>query len=195
MDHKKERSNDVEKIKNSNHPRKVIVAGPGTGKSYLFSELIKQKLEEEKNNFLAITFIGKLGDSLADDLCGLARTMTLHGYAREFVLSHCSNWLYYPRIYDIIKEDLNSKGIEEFEIGDSNYKEMSKYFKAIGDDDVLNYAVQICKNEEAKIPIFDLILIDEYQDFNSTESEFVDLLAQKNEIVIVGDDDQALYEF
>ncbi len=46
-----------------------------------------------------------------------------------------------------------------------------------------------------KIPVFDLILVDEFQDFNETESEFVDLLAQKNEIVIVGDDDQTLYGF
>lgn len=71
----------------------------------------------------------------------------------------------------------------------------SEFYKAVGDDDVVYYAVQICKEDESKIPVFDLILIDEYQDFNSIESEFVDLLAKKNEIVIVGDDDQALYGF
>ena len=40
-----------------------------------------------------------------------------------------------------------------------------------------------------------MILIDEYQDFNEVESAFVDILATKNKILIVGDDDQALYEF
>ena len=40
---------------------------------------------EGKKDFIAITFIGKLRDSLADDLCGLAKTMTMHGFARRFV--------------------------------------------------------------------------------------------------------------
>lgn len=195
INHKEERDKDVDKIKNSTHPRKVIVAGPGTGKSFLFSELIKKKRSEGKTNFLAITFIGKLGDALADDLCGLAETVTMHSFARSFFLKHCINWNYYPKMYELIKEDLNTMGIENFTIGDDEYKEKTTYYKAVGDADVVYYAVQICKKYPNKIPVYDLILIDEYQDFNEIESEFVDLLAQKNEIVIVGDDDQALYEF
>lgn len=195
IDHKTERGNDVNKIKESVHPRRVVVAGPGTGKSFLFSELIKKKRAEGKTNFLAITFIGKLGDNLADDLCGLATTMTLHGFARDFVLKNYRKYLYYPRIKDIIGEDLEMRGIKEFEIGDKNYAERTIYYHVVGDDDVIYYAVQICKKHPDKIPSFDLILVDEYQDFNSIESEFVDLLSQNNEMVIVGDDDQALYEF
>jgi superfamily I DNA/RNA helicase len=195
INHKAERISDVDKIKNSVHPRKVVVAGPGTGKSYLFSELIKKKLAEGKSDFLAITFIGKLGDALADDLCGLAEIMTMHGYARKFVLNHCPGWKYYPKMLELIKEDLKAEGIDEFEIGDANYKRRTKHYKAVGDADVVHYAVQICKKDPNKTPSHDLILIDEYQDFNAVESEFVDLLALKSEIVIVGDDDQALYEF
>jgi AAA domain len=195
IDHKKEREDDVSKIKGSSHPHKVVVAGPGTGKSYLFQELIKGKKLEGKKNFVAITFIGKLGDALADDLCGLAETMTMHGFARRFVLANCRGWEYYPKIYEIIKEDLEKEGINEFKIGDKNYKEKSVYYKATGDADVVYYAVQICIKNDNKIPKHDLILVDEFQDFNEIESEFVDLLCQKNEVVIVGDDDQALYEF
>jgi hypothetical protein len=195
IDHNAERANDVSKIKDSLHPRKVVVAGPGTGKSFLFSELIKKKQLEGKTNFLAITFIGKLGDALSDDLCGLAETMTMHGFARSFVLNHCKGWNYYPKMHELIKEDLLVEGIIDFQIGDANYKRKTLYYKAVGDDDVVHYAIEICKKDSKKIPLFDLILIDEYQDFNALESEFVDLLAQKNEIVIVGDDDQALYEF
>ena len=195
LDHKLERDNDLNKVKNSNHPKKVVVAGPGTGKSFLFQELIKAKKLEGKNDFLAITFIGKLGDALADDLCGLAETMTMHGFARKFILEKSKGWGYYPRIYDVIKEDLKNKGIISFEIGDDNYKERSSYYRAVGDADVIYYAVQICKNDNNQIPEYDLILVDEFQDFNKIESEFIDLLSQKNEIVIVGDDDQALYGF
>jgi len=195
FNHKTERESDVDKIKNSTHPRKVVVAGPGTGKSFLFQELIKTKQLEGKNDFVAITFIGKLGDTLADDLCGLAETMTMHGFARKFIINNYKGWEYYPRIFNIIKEDLEKEGIKEFKIGDEEYKKKSIFYKAIGDVDVIYYAVQICKKDNNKIPKHDLILVDEFQDFNEIESEFVDLLSQKNEIVIVGDDDQALYGF
>jgi superfamily I DNA/RNA helicase len=192
---KTERSADLQRIKDSPHPKKVVVAGPGTGKSYLFGELIKKKRSEGKTNFLAITFIGKLGDALADDLCGMARTTTMHSFARSFVLEQAKGWNYYPRMRELIAEDLKADGVEDSEIGDKDYIRKTKYYQAVGDDDVVHYAVRICRKDPAKIPIFDLILIDEYQDFNAIESEFVDLLAQKNEIVIVGDDDQALYAF
>ena len=132
MDHKQERENDVEKIKNLKHPRKVVVAGPGTGKSFLFSELIKKKQDEGKTNFLAITFIGKLGDALADDLCGLAETMTMHGFTRNFFLNSYPSWSYYPRIYELIEEDLKSEGVTEFQVGDANYSRKTKYYKEIG---------------------------------------------------------------
>lgn len=195
IDYKQERTNDVNEILNSLHPRKVVVAGPGTGKSFLFQEIIKKKKAEGKKRFLAITFIGKLGDALADDLCGLAKTTTMHGFARGFVLEYCKGWNYYPRMYELIEEDLKADGITDFEVGDESYKRKTKQYQTVGDADVVHYAVQICKKDANKIPVFDLILIDEYQDFNATESALVDILAQKNEIVITGDDDQALYGF
>jgi hypothetical protein len=89
MDYKQERQNEVDKILRSNHPRKVVVAGPGTGKSFLFEQAIKKELASGKKRFLAITFIGKLGEALADDLAGLAETTTLHRFARKFVLDNC----------------------------------------------------------------------------------------------------------
>ena len=196
INHEEERKSDVNRILASEHPKKVVVAGPGTGKSFLFQEAIKKKRKEGKDNFLAITFIGKLGDSLADDLAGLAETQTLHGFARKFVLKHCPDgWEYYPDMFNIIKEDLAIKGITEFVIGDDNYKERTTHYKAVGHDDVVHYAVETCKKDQNKIPKFDLVLIDEFQDFNEVESELIDLLSGKNEVLIVGDDDQALYEF
>ena len=144
MDYKQERQSDVDKILCSNHPRKVVVAGPGTGKSFLFEQAIKKELANGKKRFLAITFIGKLGDALADDLAGLAETTTLHGFARNFVLDNCpSGWEYYPDIADIIREDLLTKKIKSFEIGDANYKERTKYYRAVGHEDVIHYATEM----------------------------------------------------
>ena len=81
VDHKAKRNEDTLKILGSSHMRKVVVAGPGTGKSYLFQEAIKNERKLGKTNFLALTFMGKLCDELADDLAGLALTKTLHGFA------------------------------------------------------------------------------------------------------------------
>jgi superfamily I DNA/RNA helicase len=39
------------------------------------------------------------------------------------------------------------------------------------------------------------LLIDEYQDFNSLEVSLLSRLSEKNQILIVGDDDQSLYDF
>jgi len=196
IDYMREREKDLEKILSSTFPRKVVVAGPGTGKSFLFQKLIEDRKEKGKKNFLAITFIGKLSDALADDLAGLAKTTTMHGFAREFVLENRDeDWEYLPEIRQIIEEDLKVKGVAEYEIGDANYEERTNFYKAVGHDDVVHYAVDICNKDSSKIPTRDLILIDEFQDFNEVEDAFISVLAQKNEILIVGDDDQALYKF
>jgi len=196
IDYEKERDKDTKLILDSPHKKKVVLAGPGTGKSHLLEEAIKIKKKQGKTKFHAITFIGKLGDALADDLAGLAETTTLHGFAREFVLKHRSKeWVYFPRIKDIILEDLKTQGKENVKVGDSDYIERTKYYRAVGDDDVVYYAVQMCKEDKSKIPVLDLLLIDEFQDFNEIENEFICILADKNEILIVGDDDQALYKW
>jgi len=49
-DYKIEKGNDFNKIMNSTCPRKIVVGGPGTGKSYLFSELIKKNEQRERRN-------------------------------------------------------------------------------------------------------------------------------------------------
>ena len=49
--------------------------------------------------------------------------------------------------------------------------------------------------DQSRIPKYDLILVDEYQDFNKLEMELIDLLSLKSHILIAGDDDQSLYSF
>ena len=197
MDFKKERKKDTKEVLNSPARQRIIIGGPGTGKSHLFKEVIEKKVNEGKTNFLAITFLGRLADNLADDLAGLADTTTLHGFALRILKrdSKLSDWNYCPNIKKIIKEDLEILGITEWSIADENYKKRSSFYKAFGDDDVIYYVIKYLEKNPEAIPKFDLILIDEFQDFTEIEAKFIEILASKNEVLIVGDDDQALYIF
>jgi superfamily I DNA/RNA helicase len=197
MDIEQQRKEDTEKILNSNSKQRVVIGGPGTGKSYLFKEAIQKKVNEGKTNFLAITFVGRLADNLADDLAGLANTRTLHGFALSILKKDkkLNDWNFYPKMFEIIEEDLEILGVSDWSVADPDYKKRSLFYKAFGNDDVVSYVVKYLKNNPEKIPQYDLILIDEFQDFTEIEAKFIEILASKNEIIIVGDDDQALYIF
>ena len=51
------------------------------------------------------------------------------------------------------------------------------------------------QSSESPLPSFSQIVVDEYQDFNLLEASFIDELAKSNCLLIVGDDDQAIYSF
>src|SRR3989344_9450427 len=61
----------------------VVVAGPGTGKTHLFSKL----LEKKGGQSLTLTFINALVDDLALGLFGLSEVRTLHGFSTSFLRS------------------------------------------------------------------------------------------------------------
>jgi superfamily I DNA/RNA helicase len=54
--------------------------------------------------------------------------------------------------------------------------------------------VKYFEKDKSKIPCFGQVVVDEFQDFNTLEVSLIDLLAEKSPVLLVGDDDQALYE-
>jgi superfamily I DNA/RNA helicase len=73
------------------------------------------------------------------------------------------------------------------------YLERANYYDAVDFDDSV-YRVQSRLTRDGSLtPTYELVLIDEFQDFNKMEAAVVDALAKANSIVIAGDDDQALY--
>ncbi len=65
-------------------------------------------------------------------------------------------------------------------------------------NDVISEVCGILKNNNAakKRWRYSRILVDEYQDLNEAEQEFVDLLvAPSGKLTVIGDDDQSIYEF
>ena len=79
--HAQERTALTEVILNSDARKKLILAGPGTGKSFLFQQICKEKVGAGGGKILALSFINELVDDLSRDLHQLAEVKTLHSFA------------------------------------------------------------------------------------------------------------------
>jgi superfamily I DNA/RNA helicase len=194
-----ERQKHVDAILNSPSPRKIVVAGPGTGKTHLFKKVL-----EGKGHTLTLTFVNSLVEDLSLELCGISEVRTLHSFARG-ILGRAK---VFPKLSRVIAEDalILLKQKVDFEKifhdrEDKNehiafYKRRKDYYdKHYGYSDLIFAAVKYLELNPAKIPVYDQIVVDEFQDFNKLEVSLIDLLAGKSPILLAGDDDQALYEF
>jgi hypothetical protein len=76
---KAERKKHTDAILNSPSHKKIVVAGPGTGKTHLFNEI----LTRSKNN-LTLTFINALVEDLALELNGISEVKTAIESADRF---------------------------------------------------------------------------------------------------------------
>ena len=189
-------------IVKSTSRKKIVVAGPGTGKTYLFKKII-----EGKNNTLTLTFVNALVEDLSLELYGISDVKTLHSFARSTLGSNIGTIKIFPKLSEVIKEDakiLLKKDID-FDFlfhnrDDENediefYKKRKNYYdKHYGYSDIIFALVKYFEDKKDKVPTYDQILVDEFQDFNKLEISLIDLLAEKSPVLLVGDDDQALYE-
>src|SRR5437762_361743 len=69
----------IERVVTSKSPKKLIVAGPGAGKTTLFKTLLKATSGSNTDR-LVVTFINSLKDDLETQLSEYAKVFTLHGY-------------------------------------------------------------------------------------------------------------------
>lgn len=73
----KARADALTAILASDSARKLVVAGPGTGKTHTFREL----LSEAGDNNLALTFLRNLVSDLEESLQQVAAVYSFHGFA------------------------------------------------------------------------------------------------------------------
>ena len=201
-----ERRTSTQKILDSIHPRKVIVSGPGTGKTFTFKEVLKTK----SGDCLALTFINNLARKLEEELGDLAKVCTFHSFCKEMLhkipKEDLSNqFILFPYLEDIIKSDMRimfnekrnfSRSFHKMDLSDNSIEffiHRSSYYDAVSFDDSVYRVMEYFKYNPEQIPRYEQVVVDEYQDFNKLEVEFLDILAEKNPMLIVGDDDQALY--
>ncbi len=201
----------IGRVLNSPSRKKLVVAGPGTGKTTLFRQML-EAASGEPDRRLVLTFINNLKDDLEEELSGLARVFTLHSYCLGLLYRNAklrahlsSNFRCCPGLASLVKEDW--EWIEKCEppqfVGEIRnldkenhiafYLTRGEYYDAVDFDDSVYRVYECLATGSAAPEAYDLILVDEYQDFNRLEASFIDLLGQRSPIVITGDDDQALY--
>ena len=202
----------TDQILQSRSRKKLVVAGPGTGKTFLFKKLLEAS-PGERGQRLVITFINNLKNDLDRSLGHLAQTYTLHGYCQHLLYRHAelrdglsAEYRCYPGLVSLIKKDWEwlrgsqapkfVEAMRHLNCSDDHeafYLEQANFYDAVDFDDSVYRTYRQLVEHPGLVPPYELVLIDEYQDFNEMEAGIIDLLADRNAITIAGDDDQALY--
>lgn len=201
----------VEGILASSSRKKLVIAGPGTGKTTLFKQML-ELAPGQRDERIVLTFINNLKDDLEDDLGDLAQVFTLHSYClallhRQAPLrgSLSEDFRCCPGLASLIADDYESiSGTDAPHfVGDMRalseendipfYLNRGDYYDAVDFDDTVFRVYQGLSSGLVAVDLFELVLIDEYQDFNALEAAVINALAEVNPILIAGDDDQALY--
>jgi superfamily I DNA/RNA helicase len=204
-------------IVNSGSEKRLIVAGPGTGKTFTFKQALAKAITDSQTaeKALALTFIRNLVEDLSDALSDVADVFTFHGFCKHQMHRHPvaglrEGWDYYPALIEVMAADLEllrHKGIKREDIeqrlhdldeADGILGEalaLGNYYNAVSHTDLVHRVLTHFTESPEAVPSYPSIVVDEYQDFSFLETSFLALLATKSKVLIAGDDDQALYDF
>ena len=134
----------------------------------------------------------------------LAEVKTFHAYCKKILHEKNGKVDIYPFLTKIIEEDArylekNVNNVDEkFQLLEECeeikfYINRGDYYEAVSFNDSVYRLYKLLKSDGNLLPNFNQILIDEFQDFNPLEVAFISELEKKGNILIVGDDDQAVY--
>ena len=154
------------------------------------SNLINSTSYIEIKNSLNITLPRKVGlkekKQEIKDLVDQLKTLTIYDSEEEIVHLYKSSKIYVEAIINII---------EKLDIEIMKYKEKNNSYEFI---DISKMAIEIVKNNknicnEIK-SFYNEIMVDEYQDTNDLQEEFISYIANNN-VYMVGDIKQSIYRF
>lgn len=188
----------------SNNKKKLILAGPGTGKTFTFGKLLRNLAPE---NMLALTFIRKLVDDMDSEFGDIADVKTFHAYCKMLLHQRFGSVDLVPFLALVIVEDAKAQGLtfsqvqfqDAFQTLNEGSPEVAyflnrgTYYRAVSFDDSVFRVYQAVNEGTLFLPTYVQVVIDEFQDFNPLEIALIDRLQQDSPILIVGDDDQAVY--
>src|SRR5262245_56566453 len=205
------REEAVARVVDSGSAKKLIVAGPGTGKTHTFRKLVESLRDGSK------VVIFTLINNLVDDLRELENVperevgvFTFHGFCKNLLYQEvgAAEFSYSGSLPKLIEQDAELLDLEfetppeqafselrENEDSVHFYMKRAEYYRAVGYVDSVYRVFTFFRERSQTIPQYALVIADEYQDFNRLEAAFIDLLATKSPVLLAGDDDQALYAF
>lgn len=199
---KRRRQKHVDAVVADDARNKIVVAGPGTGKTFLFRRVLAGK-----ENTLTLTFVNALVEDLSLELLGLSDVRTLHGFARQQIEKATGESVpVFPKLSAVIRQDVLAllERDVDFDVlfhnkvdGDENllfYRTRRKYYGHYGFSDMVYDAVRYFARHPESIPQYTQVVVDEFQDFNLLEVTLIEQLASRSPVLLAGDDDQALYE-
>lgn len=203
--HKAQRSACSQRVLDSVSAKRLVMAGPGTGKSYLFQQVSEDSIKNGKSKIIVLSFINELVKDLKVDMHGLADVSTLHSFAAKQLKNTQTIYLDLLKVIDKDHLALMGSAIEyakilynlESEKDDAIdlLEKRMAYYQSFDPTAIVYELIKLYSKDATKIPQYDLILVDEYQDFNILEAKLIELLATKSCVLIAGDDDQSLYSF
>lgn len=200
---KSEREKCLDAILLSKSSKKIILAGAGTGKTFTFKEVLKANPGGEN---IAMTFIKMLTSDMYASFGDLAEVKTFHAYCKKILHEQNGKVELIPFLTKIIEEDAQILKLElkefdkKFQMRAEKSPEVAFYLKrgdyydAVSFNDSVYRLYKALQEKPGIVPNFNQILIDEFQDFNPLEVAFINELEKKGNILIVGDDDQAVYD-
>ncbi|OGS47179.1 MAG: hypothetical protein A2539_04975 [Elusimicrobia bacterium RIFOXYD2_FULL_34_15] len=172
---------------------KILLAGPGTGKTTNIRNIIASHGNGSK--FLVLSFTNATVKNLQKNLKSYCisenNCMTLHKFAVKY--NHDKSRHILLRIEE---EELKkiSNGIK------IEFNKLCDFLSCTTFDQMIARFVDYAKSNplylQEKLAEYDSLIIDEYQDFNSNEQSLIDILIKKiQKSYLLGDDDQCVYDF
>jgi len=168
----------------SKSKKKLIVAGPGTGKTFTF----KQVMDSVSGNKIILTFIRKLVSEMKLNFNDSVEVKTFHELCKGLLHKQLGSFDIQPYLSEIVESDANILGLkltnfdEKFQNLDENTDEISfylarsDYYKALSFNDSVYRFYKIALENNNVLPNYDQIIIDEYQDFNKLEVSLIEIL-------------------
>ncbi|MFA6077321.1 MAG: UvrD-helicase domain-containing protein [Candidatus Paceibacterota bacterium] len=96
--------------------------------------------------------------------------------------------------YEKQLHDAHFENFSDWQNLKNGYLTLNKFYNATGFADLIIYAKSALL-ENSSLNEHDFLIIDEYQDFNTAEEELINQLSRQSRgLLVVGDDDQVLYE-
>jgi DNA helicase II / ATP-dependent DNA helicase PcrA len=170
----------------------VLLAAPGTGKTTKIKNIIDERFKDA-TNILVLSFtnatINDLNTTFKDS--EKVKCYTLHKYA--LLINH----LPHNHILSELEISLLDKFSDKVRM---SFSDLCSILNCMTFEMMISESISFIETNpayaEEKIGTIDLLVIDEFQDFNELERSLLNLLfAFSKNIIILGDDDQSIYSF